>query len=106
MCCFSTTESYVRVTGADWERFGASAEGLAHFIGHRAFMRMTEGHCAALEIRLDVATGVRDFFCAVYDQRPQVCRDLARGSPECAGELARKANPGGIFPQFGQLAPK
>lgn len=83
-------ETYVRVTGEDWARLGERAETVAQFIGHRAFMRMREGHCAALEVRVDPATGARDFFCAVYEWRPQVCRDLARGSPECEGERARK----------------
>ena len=81
----------MRVTGADWARLGESAEAVAHFVGHRAFMRMRGGHCAALEVRVDAATGARDFFCAVYERRPQVCRDLGRGSAECEGERARKA---------------
>jgi uncharacterized protein len=80
----------VRVTGADWNRLGAEAERVAHFIGHRAYMRMAPaGHCAALEVRAGVGGG-REFFCTVYASRPQVCRDLARGSPECEGELALK----------------
>lgn len=77
------------MTGSDWERLGARAETLAHFIGHRAYMRMQAGRCAALDVRPDVATGATDFFCTIYEQRPQICRDLARGSPECAGERAR-----------------
>ena len=32
-----------------------------------------------------------EFFCTIYERRPQVCRDLARGSPECDGERALKA---------------
>ena len=88
--CFSEMETYVRVTGADWARLGDAAETFAHFVGHRAYMRMCGGRCAALEVRVDAATGARDFFCAIYERRPQVCRDLARGSPECEGERARK----------------
>ncbi len=80
----------MRVTGADWERLGADAERVAHFVGNRAYMRMSGGHCAALEVRVTEGAA-RDFFCTVYEQRPQVCRDLARGSPECEGELALKA---------------
>lgn len=91
VCCFSSTETYVRMTGEDWARLGESAETVAQFVGNRAFMRMREGRCAALEVRVDGATGARDFFCAIYERRPQVCRDLARGSPECEGERARKA---------------
>jgi Fe-S-cluster containining protein len=33
-----------------------------------------------------------DYFCTIYERRPQICRDLARGSPECEGERALKLN--------------
>lgn len=80
----------MRVSGADWERLGVEAGRVAHFVGNRAYMRMRDGHCAALELRT-AADGAREFFCTIYERRPQVCRDLARGSPECAGELATKS---------------
>jgi Fe-S-cluster containining protein len=51
-------------------------------------MRMVEGHCAALHV--DRAAG--RFVCTIYETRPKACRDLARGSPECLGELATKAD--------------
>ena len=80
----------MRVTGADWERLGTDAERVAHFIGNRAYMRMTSaGRCAALDVR-PAADGAREFFCTIYERRPQVCRDLARGSPECEGERMAK----------------
>lgn len=98
VCCHSNLDTYVRVSGDDWERLGAEAERVAHFIGNRAFMRMKAGaaggagYCAALEVREKAeGAGGREFFCTVYERRPQVCRDLARGSPECEGELAAKA---------------
>jgi hypothetical protein len=81
----------VRVTGDDWRRLDDKAEGLAAFIEHRAYMRMTEGHCAALEIRCSPG-GAAEFFCTIYERRPQICRDLARGSPECAGERGGRDN--------------
>ena len=82
----------MRVTGDDWERLGAKAVRLAHFIGNRAFMKMAGGHCAALDVRAAAdGSGATEFFCSVYTRRPQVCRDLGRGSPECEGELMRKA---------------
>ncbi len=80
---------FVRVTGDDWTRLGPDAERVAQFIGHRAYLRMERGHCAALEVRRD-PDGALDFFCTIYDLRPQICRDLARGSPECHGERALK----------------
>jgi uncharacterized protein len=89
-CCFSPAERFVAVTGADWTRLGEAAEHVAHFIGHQAFMLMSGGHCAALEMRCD-NTGRADFFCTIYDRRPQICRDLARGSPQCAGERAKES---------------
>lgn len=78
------------VTGADWTRLGVDAERLAHFTGrgNEAYMKMTAGHCAALDIRPD-ASGQLEYFCTIYDRRPQICRDLARGSPECEGERAK-----------------
>ncbi len=90
VCCHSAAADYVRVTGADWGRLGPDADHWAHFLGHRAFMRMADGHCAALAVRR-AADGSADFFCTIYDRRPQTCRDLGRGSPSCAGELAAKA---------------
>jgi len=78
------------VTGGDWSRLGAGAERVAHFIGHRAYMRMRDGHCAALALRAG-ADGAREFFCTIYADRPQTCRDLDRGSPQCEGEIAAKA---------------
>lgn len=98
VCCFAATDRFVPVTGSDWARLGEAADRLAHFLGHRAFMRMQDGHCAALEVRR-VGAGWPVFFCTAYDRRPQACRDLGRGSPECAAELERKAGavhgPGG-----------
>lgn len=34
------------------------------------------------------ANAESEYFCTLYDCRPQIFRDLARGSPECAGERA------------------
>jgi len=89
VCCFSRLDTYVRVTGADWTRLGAEAERVACFIGNRAYMKMTDGRCAALRPRRTPG-GATEFFCTIYEKRPQACRDLARGSPECEGELAAK----------------
>lgn len=82
----------MRVTGADWTRLGETAEQLAHFTGrgNEAFMQMTDGHCAALVIRR-IGDGT-EFFCTIYERRPQICRDLTRGSPECDGERLQKTN--------------
>jgi Fe-S-cluster containining protein len=85
-CCFSGLETYVRVSGDDFERLGSQAEPLTAFVGNRAYMRMIDGHCAAL--RVDRAA--RRFVCTIYEARPEICRVLERGSPECLGEIATK----------------
>ena len=91
VCCYSDSAAYVWIRGDDWARLGEDADRLAHFIGHRAFMRMKDGHCAALEVRATV-DGAKEFFCTVYERRPEICRDLGRGSPECEAELELKSH--------------
>lgn len=76
--------------GYDWSLLGDDANRLAHFIGNHAFMKMSGGHCAALQVTR-TPEGVVKFFCTVYERRPEICRILARGSPECLGELETKA---------------
>lgn len=79
----------MRVSGEDWARLGAEAERLAHFIENRAYMRRVESHCSALALRR-TKEGEAEFFCTIYEIRPQICRDLARGSAECEGERLLK----------------
>jgi uncharacterized protein len=80
------------VTGDDHARLGDDAEDWVTWIGNEAFMRLDDGaggaprHCAAL-----VLDGASDTLsCSIYERRPQVCRDLARGEGACQGELAAK----------------
>lgn len=83
------------MTGDDYARLGDDAESLVSWLDNTAFMRLesagdvsgTHHHCAALTI--DPALG--SLRCSIYERRPQICRDLERGSPECLGELASKA---------------
>lgn len=77
----------MRVTGRDHARLGDRAEELVWFEENRAYMRMIDGHCGAL--RIESVSG--RFFCSAYETRPDVCRDLARGSGACRGELEAKA---------------
>jgi Fe-S-cluster containining protein len=81
-CCFSNLETSIRVTGDDYERLGGAAEDLVDFVGNRAFMRLADGHCAALRIERPGR-----FVCTVYETRPDACRNLERESPQCEGEL-------------------
>jgi len=53
------------------------------FRGIRCFMRMVDGRCVNLEREGD---RVR---CALYERRPQVCRDYARGGPACEVDRER-----------------
>ena len=87
-CCFSTLPTYLNLDGDDHERLGDDAERLTVFLGNRCYMRLIDGHCAAL--RVDSAE--RRFVCTVYDRRPSTCRTLERGSPECAGERDQKSD--------------
>src|SRR5271169_3543069 len=87
-CCFSRLATYVRVTGDDHARLGDLVDELVTFDGHRAYMHMVDGHCAALRVE----KSSRRLVCSAYDTRPQTCRDLARGSGACLGEIATKAS--------------
>lgn len=97
VCCFSRLDAYIRVTGDDWERLGPAADRVARFIGNRAYMRMEAGRCAALRVERETGR----YFCTIYAVRPQVCRDLGRGSPECLGELAEKGDRPAVAPAGG-----
>ncbi|EYF04929.1 YkgJ family cysteine cluster protein [Chondromyces apiculatus] len=85
-CCFSTLPEYIRVFGIDHERMDDTAQALTHFVGNRCFMKIEDGHCAAL--RLDPVEG--RFLCSIYAMRPDCCRALDRGSGACRGELHEK----------------
>jgi Fe-S-cluster containining protein len=88
VCCFSKLDNYVSVTGDDHARLGDRAGGLVRFDGNRAYMRMVDGHCASLQI--EAVSG--QLVCSAYATRPQVCRDLARDSGACRGEIATKGD--------------
>ncbi len=86
-CCFSEAPDYLRVAGVDYDRLGERAEELTHFIENRAYMRLEDGHCAALTID----AGSKLCLCSVYEDRPDVCRWLERGSGHCRAERHEKA---------------
>ncbi len=88
VCCFSRAPDYLRVFGSDYERLGDHAPRLTEFIDNRAYMRLTEGHCAALTYHAESAR----FLCSIYEQRPDVCRALERGSGQCRAERIEKAD--------------
>lgn len=49
-------------------------------------MKLADGHCAALVLETESGR----FRCSVYLTRPATCRELQRGSRECAGERHTK----------------
>ncbi len=77
------------MTGDDYARLGADSERWVTWQNNRAFMHMQGGHCAALTVSLQ--DGQPHFACQIYERRPQTCRDLARGSPQCEADWAQKA---------------
>ena len=85
-CCFSELATYVPVVGSDHTRLGDQVDVLTVFDGHRCYMRMHDGHCAALVV--DVTS--QNFVCSIYETRPDVCRELERGGPACRAELHEK----------------
>jgi uncharacterized protein len=92
VCCFSALADYVQVTGDDYERLGDLVTDYVHFTGNKAYLTMQDGHCSALGIGTADADGRSGagFPCRIYLHRPQICRDLAYASSECAGEIATK----------------
>jgi uncharacterized protein len=88
-CCFSTLPEYVRVFGYDWDRLDERARAYTHFLGNRCYLRLDEGHCAALVIDPGRDGGPR-FVCAIYEVRPDACRALERGGGACRGERHEK----------------
>ena len=85
-CCFSTLPEYVRVFGCDLDRMDDDARSFTDFNGNRCYLRIEDGHCAALNID-PVAPR---FLCAIYEQRPDACRALARGSGACRADRHEK----------------
>ncbi len=86
-CCFSELPEYVRVWGVDYDRFSdTQVQAYSVFIGNKCYLRLEDGHCAALTIDPILKT----FHCAMYEQRPDACRALERGSGMCRADRAEK----------------
>ena len=95
-CCFGKRD-YVQVFPHDAATLGEArtAELVAPAIGEipasvgresepKRFMKMTHGHCIAL----NTATPDR-FLCTIYEDRPVLCRALEPGSAACLEARAR-----------------
>ena len=96
-CCFGKRD-YVQVFADDVARLGAArtAELVAPAVGEipaslgreaepRRFMKMTGGKCKALRTAVP-----NRFLCAVYEDRPMLCRALEPGSASCLEARARR----------------
>lgn len=95
-CCFGR-RNYVQVFHHDAARLGKArtAELVAPAVGEipasvgrasepERFMKMTNGHCAALR-----TTVPNRFTCDVYEDRPTLCRALEPGTAPCLEARAR-----------------
>lgn len=77
-CCFAPNRGHLPLTGEDHARLlPAEREALTVFEGTRCYMRIEEGRCVNLQ------TGDGRYVCAIYERRPQVCRDYERGGEAC-----------------------
>lgn len=97
-CCYGRRD-YVQVFADDAARLGEArlAELVALPVGEhpasvgrpaepQRFMKMTQGHCTALRSPTD-----DQFLCAVYEDRPFLCRAFEPGSGSCLDARARRA---------------
>ena len=83
-CCFAPNPGHLPLTGADHARLlPAEQETLTVFEGTRCFMRIEHGRCVNLQ---DLGG---QWVCAIYERRPQVCRDYERGGDACAYDRER-----------------
>jgi Fe-S-cluster containining protein len=83
-CCYGP-EDYVAVSGPDRDRMEARTAG--RYVlrrGDRLWLRMVNGHCAALHARQG------HFSCRIYGQRPTPCHVVEAGSRECLDARRRR----------------
>ncbi len=85
-CCYGDGPRYIRVSGADYERLGEAASRVTQFLGNRCYMILAGRRCAALSHDVEAHTCA----CTIYAVRPEACRCLERGSPECSAVIERE----------------
>lgn len=83
-CCFSDSDTYVPLNESDRVRLGEDADRFVRADGRGQYMKMRSYRCVALTVRAGI------FTCAIYDRRPEICRELERGSPACREEYKLK----------------
>jgi uncharacterized protein len=83
-CCFAPNRGHLPLSGADHARLlPEERETLTVFEGTRCYMRIEDGRC----VNLQELEG--QWVCAIYERRPQVCRDYERGGEACAYDRER-----------------
>ena len=78
-CCFSDSDRYVTVSESDCERLGPRRAAVVCEFPDGRYLRMAEGRCASLKYS-------NGWVCSIYSVRPDACREVERGSPECLEE--------------------
>ncbi|HJZ83724.1 MAG TPA: YkgJ family cysteine cluster protein [Polyangia bacterium] len=84
-CCYGP-DHYIDLLPADLLRLGGRTAGRYAVAGGRgrASMQMVHAHCAALLARQG------HFWCRIYGRRPDACRRVEVGTPECLRARARR----------------
>jgi uncharacterized protein len=83
-CCFASNPGHLPLSGADHARLLPTEQAaLVRFEGTRCLMRIREGRC--VNLRHDAGR----WTCAIYERRPQACRDYERGGEACAYDRER-----------------
>lgn len=83
-CCYGPTR-YVAVTETDLLGMGrATRAKMVVRHGERRYLKMVNGHCAALRATPDY------YSCRMYAERPAPCRSVEAGSRECHDARARR----------------
>ena len=86
-CCFDHRASYIRVFEVDHDRMGPHARSLTREADGVRVMRFDDGRCGALVVDPALET----YSCGIYEDRPDACRALARGSGACKEAWTDKA---------------
>ncbi len=83
ICCNFDDPRYVWIFEDDEARLTDEDKKLTHWDNGRLFMRVKDGHCAALEVKDGLS------ICSIYERRPFLCRDFVRGGELCEQTIAR-----------------
>lgn len=90
-CCFSDSTAYVPLSESDQRRLANDSDKI-HVEDGKSYMRMQgnidDRKSARRCIALRLVAG--RFVCGVYHSRPDICRELERGSPACLEEVDEK----------------